>query len=155
LVDKLERAEKHFNGRFTVLLYKFYSGLTLYAVAKTMRADKVRRFLMKLHTIGCPTATLFLAFFDAEKTFLMSTDASKVSKAYQHAIDLSSNYGFVNYEGLACERACFASIELGVDALPFVDRAIECYSTWGAHRKTRSMQLIHDALSRVAPLSHT
>ena len=77
----------------------------------------------------------------------MSNDRYKVLKAYEHAIEVSGYGGFVNYEGIACERACFAAMELGLDALPFIDRAIDCYSEWGADRKTESMQLLQDRLS--------
>ncbi len=159
LLDKLARDEQHLRGHFTFLIYKFYAGLTLYSMARCLKegrylrnADKVRRYMKKLHSRGCPTATLFLSFFDAERTFLLSNDAEKVLTAYHQAIDFSFNNGFVNYEGLACERACFAAVVLGVDALPFVDRAIECYSAWGATRKTQRMQFLRDELSHAEPI---
>ena len=158
LVDKMEKDEHHLRGHFLFLTYKFYSGLTLYRCAATesssvmkigcrRRADKVRRYMMKLDAKGCPTATLFLALLNAERMLVLSKDTDNVLRAYKHAITVSADNRFVNYEGLACERAAKASMERHVDARSFLDRAMECYSEWGAQRNLQCLQLLRNSFS--------
>ena len=102
---------------------------------------------MKLDAKGCPTATLFLALLDAERTFSVSKDVNKVLIAFAHARDVAAENGLIQYEGLVCERAALTLMELGVPAAqPIFERAIECYSEWGAHGKVEAMQVLNNSV---------
>ena len=146
-IKKIEPDKHCFNTHFVFLLYQFYKGLTFYGLAIKLnqrkyrvRAEKVRRYMLKLDQNGCPTATIFLALLNAERSFLLSEHASEVEKAYTHAIRVAANYGFVNYEGLANHLACEAFLQNGVPVRPYFDRAIVCYKEWGAHNKVERLE---------------
>jgi hypothetical protein len=96
--------------------------------------------MRKQSNSGCVTATLFVAHLEAEQIALMSRDANEVLQANEHAIQISANYGFINYEGLANERAYFALNTLGFNSQPFFQRAIACYMDWGAEQKVHILE---------------
>ena len=147
----IEKVRNPLQLHWGFLVYKFYSGLTFYALASTSRkwrhtgsyrqkGDKIRRLMIKLSNKECPSASLFLAHLDAERNALISKDANEVVKVYEHAMHVSANQGFVNYEGLANERAFLALNALGFDSQPYFDRAIECYVNWGANHKVQILK---------------
>jgi hypothetical protein len=150
MIVALEKVRKRFQFHWIFLVYKFYSGLTFFALASTSMlqsrtsyrrlGDNVLRYMRKQSNSGCVTATLFVAHLEAERRALMSCDANKVLQAIEHAIQISVNYGFINYEGLANERAYFALHALGFDSRPFFERAVTCYMDWGAEHKVHILE---------------
>jgi hypothetical protein len=70
----------------------------------------------------------------------VSRDASKVLKAYVHAVQIAASNAFVNYEALSNERAYFALRDHGVNAQYFLDCAIKCYMAWGADKKVEILR---------------
>jgi len=150
MIVAIEKVSKRFKFHWIFLIYKFYSGLTFFALASTSmlqsrtsyrrQGENVLRYMRKQSNSGCVTATLFVAHLEAERIALISRDANKVLHASEHAIQISAKYGFINYEGLANERAYFALHALGFDSRPFFERAIACYMDWGAEHKVHILE---------------
>jgi len=150
MIVAIEKVSKRFKFHWIFLIYKFYSGLTFFALASTSmlqsrtsyrrQGENVLRYMRKQSNSGCVTATLFVAHLEAEQIGLISRDTNKVLQANEHAIHISTNYGFINYEGLANERAYFALHALGFDSRPFFERAIACYKDWGAEHKVHILE---------------
>jgi len=150
MIVAIEKVSKRFKFHWIFLIYKFYSGLTFFALASTSmlqsrtsyrrQGENVLRYMRKQSNSGCVTATLFVAHLEAEQIGLISRDTNKVLQANEHAIHISTNYGFINYEGLANERAYFALHALGFDSRPFFERAIACFKDWGAEHKVHILE---------------
>ena len=150
MIVAIEKVRKRFQFHWIFLVYKFYSGLTFFALASTSilqsctsyrrQGENVLRYMRKQRNSGCVTATLFVAHLEAERIALISRDANKVLHASEHAIQISAKYGFINYEGLANERAYFALHALGFDSRPFFERAVACFRDWGAEHKVHILE---------------
>jgi len=151
MITKISEDQIYVNKpQLFLLMYKFHSGLAFYALAACstlhkksqyqQSAEKCRNDLLKLSKEGCPTATVFSALLNAEHTALVSRDASKVLKAYTHAVEITASNAFVNYEALSNERAYFALLDHGVNAPYFLECAIKCYMAWGADKKVEILR---------------
>ena len=95
MIVALEKVRKRFQFHWIFLVYKFYSGLTFFALASTSmlqsrtsyrrQGENILRYMRKQSNSGCVTATLFVAHLEAERRALMSCDANKVLQANEHA----------------------------------------------------------------------
>lgn len=69
-------------------------------------------------------------------------------RLYQQAIDAAHQNGFVQNEGIACERAAVFYRERGFDAFAdtYLGKARDCYARWGADGKVRQLDARHPLL---------
>ncbi|KAL3804648.1 hypothetical protein HJC23_008463 [Cyclotella cryptica] len=81
-----------------------------------------------------------LLLLQAEHSFSIGSTVSKTQQLYNTAISLSNKHRFVHEEAIACELFnAFREMNGSVDSNGSLDRAYQCYQSWGANAKLTSL----------------
>ena len=142
--------EKNLMTRFTVSVFALYGGLTALTMARIRPDDPkwneiARISVGKMETWASSSAWNFehkLCLLRAEK-MSNAGDGEGATTAYERAIQLAKEHGFVNEEALACE--CYGNFSRRVtgdetSARHQYAKAYQAYLKWGALRKCEDLK---------------
>jgi predicted ATPase/signal transduction histidine kinase len=102
---------------------------------------------------SCPENFLhYYLLIEAERARLRG-EVQSAWDLYVRAIEEAARSGFVQCEAVACEVAGRYWLSAGRDVLArhYLDRALRCYSQWGAERKVKQMLRDHRMLLDLPP----
>jgi PAS domain S-box-containing protein len=142
---------------FEIVEYCFFSGLaraaTLDCTGATTGSPEFAA-LMRSHdqlmawAEGCPDNFLDRATLLAAEIARLEGRDLDAQRHYDEAVRLARNFGAVQNESLANERAgqFYAQRDFGVIAEAYLRNAQSCYLSWGADGKARQLERLHPCL---------
>lgn len=130
----------------------FYSGLIAVQMAKRNDPGEWKEIIAEsIATFTSWTATSETNFrhklrlLEAEKLYYLNNDRDAAAVAYEEAITLAGERGFINDQALACERAGLFYSEVGNigQAHRCLENAHTYYLAWGATNKAKDVMTRH------------
>ena len=131
-----------FTGKF------FYKGLVTSQITRSvyMKDDLIKTLqddidYLEPYTENAPTNFLNKFYLLKAELAAIQNEVSEAKLYYEKAMSLSRKNGFVNEEGLACERASMFYFDLDSEeyATKLLLRSYKCYSEWQAFSKLGHM----------------
>lgn len=134
---------------FHIMIETFHRGVALYAMAQKknglryrVRAEKIRKTMMKWMKCGNPNVVYFVEFLTAEH-FALKSKLDKAEEHYRKAIVFTARTGHLHHSGLFNERyADFLHIKRkDVNEAKYrLGESIRYYEEWGASGKVQQLK---------------
>ena len=130
----------------------FYSGLVAVLMAKRNDPGEwkeiVAESIATFSSLAATSETNFrhkLRLLEAENLYYLCNDCDAAAFAYEEAINLAGERGFINDQALACERAGVFYSEMGDSstASQHFHNAHTYYLAWGAANKAKDVLIRH------------
>jgi len=153
LTDQFDVAMKQLLGHCRVYLWTSFGGICCYAAAHQQSskrhkylkvARKCRKLLKQWSSQGNPNCPHMVKMLDAEEYWYRGK-TTKAITTYHHAVELSKENKFTQYQALANERLGMLLYECngGRDssaAILCFNEALQLYEEWGATKKVEQLQ---------------
>eukprot|EP00804_Cyclotella_cryptica_P005749 CCRYP_000087-RD/>CCRYP_000087-RD protein AED:0.03 eAED:0.03 QI:330/1/1/1/0.87/0.77/9/489/1372 len=148
-LDFFERHDATYPAHYVSIYRCFYGGLiAFHYYRKTQDSywlDRATYTIRRLEAWNTECQWNFqnkLLLLQAEHSFSIGGTVSRTQQLYNMAISLSNKHRFIHEEAIACELFnAFREMNRSVDSNGSLDRAYQCYESWGANAKLTSLLL--------------
>jgi predicted ATPase len=149
LAKQSQEGDNAVSSSFMVCIQLFYDALTALALGRGSKKRNVhlgtaRKALVCLKAVAdqSPKNTMHKVYLLEAEFAALNGSLDRALKLYNLSIVVADEEGFKHESAIACELAHATLKEIGQadKALPFLERAVELYTEWGAQAKVKHLR---------------